>query len=149
MEDGSQIEHVDCFNTPANSYGIESTNIITGSADVMTISLPQHISSFTESILPTMIDSSPKALTTTRATANPPSLSWSISEGQEVLMNIQESEFMETVAAPPSFANPTELPLSRSLQVMARSAYSEHINAYEMCVVMSYSGENQTLDVRR
>lgn len=143
-------EHFNAFNASASAYDIELSNTITESAGASNVSEPQHeISNFTNVVMPAMGNCSLRALSLTKATVASPSLGRPIGDGLETLMNMERSESMETAPAAPCVPISTELPLYRSLQAMARSAYSEHIHAYEMCVVMSYSGDSQPPDVRR
>ena len=80
-------------------------------------------------------------------------LASSSNEGMELVTN---HVYLAPSKEPPKEVCPVlplqtsvELPVYSSLQAIARSTYSEHIDAYEMCVMTGYLSEPRSPDLRR
>ncbi|EXJ74763.1 uncharacterized protein A1O5_01458 [Cladophialophora psammophila CBS 110553] len=67
------------------------------------------------------------------------SVDWTVGRGVQAVST--------TTSLRHSPPNSVAFPIYRNLQVMARSNYSEHIHAYEMCAVTGYLGARQNPDL--
>ncbi|OAP57217.1 hypothetical protein AYL99_07955 [Fonsecaea erecta] len=127
-------------------------DVPSGHADSEPLSAPLNMISDSDACRASGSVVSPNETSTTEAYATEPHAAISSNEdslGEDVNWDIGQGVLALSTTSPVQHTPQLSVafPMYRNLQVMARSNYSEHIHAYEMCAVTGYLGKRRNPDL--